>query len=59
MFTFKGHTGPVRSLAKLLPDDPDCALFASGSNDRCIISFCPKSTMDALLTASDPRAAIS
>ncbi|TKA54989.1 hypothetical protein B0A53_02462 [Rhodotorula sp. CCFEE 5036] len=37
MFTFKGHTGPVRSLAKLLPDDPDCALFASGSNDSNII----------------------
>ncbi|GAA5951791.1 hypothetical protein JCM8115_005242 [Rhodotorula mucilaginosa] len=36
-FTFKGHTGPVRSLAKLLPDDPDCALFASGSNDGNII----------------------
>lgn len=36
-FTFKGHTGPVRSLAKLLPDDPECALFASASNDGNII----------------------
>lgn len=37
-FTFKGHTGPVRSLAKLLPDDPECALFASASNDGCVDS---------------------
>lgn len=25
----------MRSLAKLLPEDPDCALFASASNDWC------------------------
>lgn len=54
IFTFKGHTGPVRSLAKLLPDDPDCALFASASNDGCEVSFCPGATVDALLTASNP-----
>ncbi|GAA5989155.1 hypothetical protein JCM10908_001187 [Rhodotorula pacifica] len=35
--TFKAHTGPVRALAKLLPEDLDCALFASASNDGDII----------------------
>ncbi|GAA5915535.1 hypothetical protein JCM5296_001753 [Sporobolomyces johnsonii] len=35
-FVFKGHTGPVRALAKLLPGDPLCALFASASNDGTI-----------------------
>lgn len=30
--TLKGHTGPVRALAKVLPDD-DSRLFASASND--------------------------
>ncbi|TNY19859.1 phospholipase A-2-activating protein [Rhodotorula diobovata] len=33
---FKGHQGPVRALAKLLPSDPSCALFASASNDGTI-----------------------
>ncbi|GAA5996468.1 uncharacterized protein JCM10292_007629 [Rhodotorula paludigena] len=33
---FKGHEGPVRALAKLLPHDPACALFASTSNDCTI-----------------------
>ncbi|GAA6026839.1 hypothetical protein JCM8097_005899 [Rhodosporidiobolus ruineniae] len=33
---FRGHTGPVRTLAKLLPSDPSCALFASASNDCTI-----------------------
>ena len=50
-FTFKGHTGPVRSLAKLLPDDPDCALFASASNDGCVDSFSTRN--DFVLTTSD------
>lgn len=31
---FKGHQGPVRALAKVLPDDPDGNLFASASNDE-------------------------
>ncbi|GAA5950023.1 hypothetical protein JCM21900_001368 [Sporobolomyces salmonicolor] len=35
-FVFKGHTGPARALAKLLPGDPLCALFASASNDGTI-----------------------
>ncbi|BGP14040.1 hypothetical protein JCM10213_005624 [Rhodosporidiobolus nylandii] len=35
-YSFKGHEGPVRTLAKLLPQDPACALFASGSNDGSI-----------------------
>ncbi|GAA5860612.1 hypothetical protein JCM3774_006226 [Rhodotorula dairenensis] len=38
--TFKGHTGPVRSLSKLVPEDPDSALFASASNDGYILSSC-------------------
>ncbi|ORY55320.1 WD40-repeat-containing domain protein [Leucosporidium creatinivorum] len=33
---FKGHQGPVRALAKVLPDDPDGNLFASASNDETI-----------------------
>ncbi|GAA5890265.1 hypothetical protein JCM6882_008775 [Rhodosporidiobolus microsporus] len=33
---FRGHEGPVRALAKLLPEDADCALFASASNDGTI-----------------------
>ncbi|GAA5835652.1 hypothetical protein JCM9279_004604 [Rhodotorula babjevae] len=35
-FVFKGHQGPVRALAKLLPGDPTSALFASASNDGTI-----------------------
>ncbi|GAA6001146.1 hypothetical protein JCM10207_007431 [Rhodosporidiobolus poonsookiae] len=35
-YTFKGHEGPVRALAKVLPEDPGCALFASASNDGTI-----------------------
>lgn len=35
---FKGHQGPVRALAKLLPSDPSCALFASASNDGYVSS---------------------
>ncbi|GAA5829533.1 hypothetical protein JCM11251_000195 [Rhodosporidiobolus azoricus] len=34
--SFRGHEGPVRALAKLLPEDQDCALFASASNDSTI-----------------------
>jgi len=30
---FKGHTGPVRALSKVLPDDESSKLFASASND--------------------------
>jgi len=30
---FKGHTGPVRALSKILPDDESSKLFASASND--------------------------
>ncbi|KAL8293287.1 hypothetical protein RQP46_000981 [Phenoliferia psychrophenolica] len=33
---FKGHTEPVRALAKVLPEDKDCVLFASCSNDGSI-----------------------
>ncbi|KAM0753914.1 WD40 repeat-like protein [Meredithblackwellia eburnea MCA 4105] len=33
---FKGHTQPVRALAKLLPEDEECILFASASNDCSI-----------------------
>ncbi|GAA6064645.1 hypothetical protein JCM10212_004487 [Sporobolomyces blumeae] len=33
---FKGHTGPVRALARLVPDDPTSTLFASASNDGTI-----------------------
>ncbi|KAK4058690.1 hypothetical protein OIO90_000134 [Microbotryomycetes sp. JL221] len=33
---FKGHRGPVRALAKILPDDPEGHLFASASNDGTI-----------------------
>lgn len=32
---FKGHTEPVRALAKVLPEDKDSPLFASCSNDGC------------------------
>ncbi|GAA5970030.1 hypothetical protein JCM11641_000240 [Rhodosporidiobolus odoratus] len=35
-FVLKGHEGPVRTLAKLLPEDASCALFASASNDGTI-----------------------
>ncbi|GAA5929549.1 hypothetical protein JCM3775_002372 [Rhodotorula graminis] len=35
-FVFKGHQGPVRALAKLLPGDPTSTLFASASNDGTI-----------------------
>lgn len=31
-----GHTGPVRALAKVLPSDQSCTLFASASNDECV-----------------------
>ncbi|KAK4705722.1 phospholipase A-2-activating protein, partial [Phenoliferia sp. Uapishka_3] len=34
---FKGHTEPVRALAKVLPEDPLCVLFASCSNDGSVI----------------------
>ncbi|GAA6021795.1 hypothetical protein JCM11491_003878 [Sporobolomyces phaffii] len=33
---FKGHTGPVRALSRVLPDDPSSKLFASASNDGTI-----------------------
>ncbi|KAM0792509.1 hypothetical protein ACM66B_005179 [Microbotryomycetes sp. NB124-2] len=33
---FKGHQGPVRALAKIMPDDADSHLFASASNDGSI-----------------------
>lgn len=32
----KGHTGPVRALAKVLPEDNDSRLFASASNDGSV-----------------------
>ncbi|GAA6058301.1 hypothetical protein JCM3770_003726 [Rhodotorula araucariae] len=34
--TFKAHTGPVRALAKLHPDDPQSGMFVSASNDGTI-----------------------
>ncbi|GAA5826417.1 hypothetical protein JCM5353_008865 [Sporobolomyces roseus] len=33
---FKGHTGPVRALSKILPDDESSKLFASASNDGTV-----------------------
>ncbi|GAA5900619.1 uncharacterized protein JCM6883_002902 [Sporobolomyces salmoneus] len=35
---FKGHTGPVRALSRVLPDDSNSRLFASASNDGSVLS---------------------